>query len=136
MIKTSIKVFLLLFSISISSCVQQSQESQPIELNQGKKWKVNAEMLPHIQASEKLLSDFLANEGKDYTNLAKDLKKNNDKLIKSCNMKGKAHDELHKWLHPYMDLIKTLEQEENEEIAKSIVNKLIMSFETFNQYFQ
>ena len=47
-------------------------------------------------------------------------------------MKVQAHDELHKWLVPYMELVDNLEKEASEAQFKAIQN----SYTTFNQYFQ
>lgn len=51
-------------------------------------------------------------------------------------MKGKSHDELHKWLYPYMALVDELNDAENENEANQVFQKIKESFETFNQYFQ
>ena len=123
---------LLLFLFSCGN----NLKNEPLELNNGEKWTINAEMLPAIETSEKLISDFAADDKKDYKALAKKLKENNQLLISSCTMKGKSHDELHKWLHPYMALINELEDAENLDEASQVFGKIQQSFETFNQYFQ
>jgi hypothetical protein len=82
-----------------------NDESQTIELNNGEKWKVNAEMIPHILEGEEILAKY---DNTDYKTLAKQLKEKNSGLIKSCTIEGKSHDELHKWLHPHIELITTL----------------------------
>lgn len=51
-------------------------------------------------------------------------------------MSGKSHDELHKWLHPYMGLIDELESSNDETQANQTLEKIEASFKTFNQYFQ
>ncbi len=106
------------------------------ELDNGAKWTVNTEMMPPIKASEKLISEFVASDKKDYHALARQLNKNIKLLISSCTMKGKSHDELHKWLHPYMTLVDELEDAEDESEANQVFGKIEGSFETFNQYFQ
>ena len=73
---------------------------------------------------------------KDYKSLAEKLQSNIDLLTSNCTMKGKAHDELHKWLLPYIDLVKELSEAKDEtEEAKHFEN-IQTSFTTFNQYFQ
>jgi len=64
------------------------------------------------------------------------LKDQNNQLIKSCTMKGKSHDELHKWLHPHLELVEALEKSANENEAKGIVLKLQKSNEVYHQYFE
>jgi hypothetical protein len=51
-------------------------------------------------------------------------------------MKGKAHDELHKWLLPYIDLAKELSEAKDETEASKRFENIKSSFITFNQYFQ
>ena len=126
-------IFSLVFLFFLSSC---GNDNSPLGLNNGEKWKINAEMMPPLKASEKLLSDFNANEIKDYKALAKSLKENNTILISSCTMSGKSHDELHKWLHPYMGLVEELSDVDDEKAAKIVVSKIEASFKIFDQYFQ
>ena len=51
-------------------------------------------------------------------------------------MDGKSHDELHKWLHPHLELVEALEKSANENEAKGIVLKLQKSNEVYHQYFE
>lgn len=123
----------LAFILFLFSC---GGPTGPIESNNGEKWKINAEMMPPLAASNKLLSEYAANDKKDYKALAKNLKENNKALISSCTMNGKSHDELHKWLHPYMGLVEELSDADDKNKAKEVVSKIEESFKTFNQYFQ
>ncbi len=107
-----------------------------IELNDGAKWAVNAEMKPFILESESKLNTYVANASTDYKTLAKELTDKNSGLIKSCTMDGKSHDELHKWLHPHMALIESLQDVDNADAADKIINELKSSFEIYNQHFQ
>jgi hypothetical protein len=51
-------------------------------------------------------------------------------------MSGMAHDELHKWLVPYITEVNSLSEAENEiETIKTFKN-IQESFKTFNKYFQ
>jgi len=125
----------LVFALIIFSCKNNPQEAEMI-LNDGVKWNVNAEMMPPLEASKKLISEFVANDEADYKALADQLKENNKLLISSCTMKGKSHDELHKWLHPYMGLVDELGKADDTNEANLVFQKIEKSFETFNQYFQ
>lgn len=111
-------------------------ETAKIRLNNGEKWMVNEEMKPFVIESEEILVQFMESESRDYQQLAAQLEAKNSGLIKSCTMKGESHDELHKWLHPHIDLIKELKQEEKLDKAKSLVQELNKSFKTYHQYFQ
>ncbi|MCO5258856.1 MAG: hypothetical protein M9916_01815 [Crocinitomicaceae bacterium] len=109
---------------------------EAIELNNGEKWEINAEMRPYIENAEKLLNQYLKEKGTDYKKLATDLSNENTSLIKSCTMDGKSHDELHKWLHPHLELVDALENAASDSEASEIVTHLEHSFLTFHEYFQ
>ena len=107
-------------------------EHEEIVLNNGEKWKVDDNMMEHIRNMEKDVTAFAGNSDKNYAQLVTNLKTNLDLLTSNCTMKGQAHDELHKWLVPYMELVDNLEKEASEAQFKAIQN----SYTTFNQYFQ
>lgn len=109
---------------------------EAIELNDGQKWQVNEEMKPFVEAGESSLTTFLNTSSTDFTALAKQLKEQDDALIKSCTMTGKSHDELHKWLHPHLELVEALSKATNEQQASELTAQLKKSFDTYHQYFQ
>jgi len=111
-------------------------ESEAIELNNGEKWKVDANMLTHIRNMENDVISFAKVEQKDYKSLSEKLQPNIDLLTSNCTMKGKAHDELHKWLLPYIDLVKELSEAKDETEAEKQFQNIQTSFTAFNQYFQ
>ena len=115
----------------------QVLEQVSIELDGGEPWKVNLEMVPHIMAQEEALNEYITSSkiGR-YQQLAEDLKKHNSKLISSCTMDGKSHEELHKWLHPHIELIEALKNAKTEDDAKTVIHNLEESFRTYNTYFQ
>lgn len=115
---------------------QHGEETESIQLNNGEKWAVNEEMKPFILEAENILNEYLKSNSSDYKTLAVQLKEKNSGLIKSCTMKGDSHDELHKWLHPHMELIEKLTVCSNNDEAVKIINQLTASFKTYNQYFQ
>ena len=88
--------------------------------------------MEHIRNMEKDVTAFAGNSDKEYTQLATSLKTNLNLLTSNCTMKVQAHDELHKWLVPYIELVDNLEKEASEAQFKAIQN----SYTTFNQYFQ
>lgn len=106
-------------------------ENEAIVLNNGEKWKVDDNMMAHIRNMEKDITAFASNSEKNYAQLATNLKTNLDLLTSNCTMKGQAHDELHKWLVPYIELVDTLEKNQSETEFKAIQD----SFKIFNQYF-
>lgn len=115
---------------------QHDEKSEVIELNNGEKWKVDANMITHIRNMENDVNSFAKVEQKDYKSLSEKLQSNIDLLTYNCTMKGKAHDELHKWLLPYIDMVKELSEAKDETEASKQFENIQISFTTFNQYFQ
>lgn len=115
---------------------QHDEKTEAIELINGEKWKVDDNMLVHIRNMENDVIFFAKVEQKDYRSLSKKLQSNIDLLTSNCTMKGKAHDELHKWLLPYIDLVNQLSEEEDQVEAAKQFQNIQTSFTTFNQYFQ
>lgn len=114
----------------------QHEHSETIELNNGEKWKVEDHMLLHIRNMEKNVATFSKEESTDYNKLAEKLEGNIELLTSNCTMEGRAHDELHKWLVPYMDLVTNLSNAKNEQEGKKHFKAIKESFVTFNTYFQ
>ena len=111
-------------------------EMQNIVLNNGEKWKVDANMIIHIRNMENDITSFSKTDQKNYKSFAEKLQSNIDLLTSSCTMEGQAHDELHKWLLPYIDMVKELSDAKNETEAEKQFKNIQNSFKTFNQYFQ
>lgn len=111
-------------------------QSSGLALNNGAKWKVNPEMLPHITQSRQIFSDYLSRSGTDHKALAAELSLHTDSLIASCTMQGADHDALHQWLHPHMELIEALSKAGSEAEVKSSMDKLQASFEQFERFFE
>ena len=112
------------------------ESAEPIELNNGEKWVVNEEMKPFVRTGSELVNAYIQEDQSDYKVLAEQLKEQNNQLIKSCTMKGKSHDELHKWLHPHLDLVKQLERQDDAAKASEIVLQLKNSYQEYHQYFK
>jgi hypothetical protein len=130
------KLILLFAGITLFFACQSHQNTGPIKLNHGEKWAVNAEMKPHIEQGINILNDYVAQSGSDYKKLAADLKTQNDQLVKSCTMSGESHDELHKWLHPHMELVGELAAATDPKTAETIIGQLEQSFKTYQNYFK
>lgn len=115
--------------------VEESKEDVLTLDNNGNKWLVNEEMKPFIEEGEAILNIYLDNSMDDYKTLAVQLKEQNSLLIKSCTMKGTAHDELHKWLYPHLALVKNLETAGSSEGATAIIKNIQASYETYHRFF-
>ncbi len=137
--KTFIYVLAALLLVACNSNEKTTKEDEnpdALTLNDGEKWEVNEEMRPFIEQGNEILKAYTAAGETDYKGLAEELKDQNSKLISSCTMKGKSHDELHKWLYPHIKLISSLESAENNEEANEVIGKLGTSFKTYQEYFK
>ena len=112
--------------------MHQHSDDEAIQLNAGAKWKVDEHMLVHIRDMEKEVGLIDAGQTEKYKNLATHLKKNIDLLTSNCTMEGQAHDELHKWLLPFIDLVDAFSKDNSTEHFNKIQNE----FKIFNTYFQ
>lgn len=139
---TTMKTILTLLFIPmlLASCSHSQQGSEQggeqIVLINGQRWKVNEEMKPHVEQGMAILNDFLSKEGGSHKQLADDLKEQNNKLIRSCTMDGQSHDELHKWLHPHIELVKELSEAESEQEVTDVLNRLKASYEIYTTHFE
>lgn len=112
--------------------IKEHQHNESIQLDGSKKWKVDKNMLSHIRNMENDILVIDVSKPENLTILAENLNKNIDLLTSNCTMKGQAHDELHKWLLPYIELVNQFSDAPSVES----LNKLKNNFNTFNQYFE
>lgn len=119
----------------IEHTAPQDAASDKLALNNNEKWVVNDEMKPFVMNGEVLVNTYIKENKTDYTQLAADLKAENTKLIKSCTMEGASHDELHKWLHPHLEIVNRMAEIDNDEKAKVLVAELEASYQNYHNYF-
>lgn len=110
----------------------QHSENEAIQLNDGEKWEVDDNMMRHIRNMEKDVVNSDKENSANYSLLAEKLKANIELLTSNCTMKGKAHDELHKWLVPFIELVDAFSKDK----SANQYTEMKHSFLTFNQYFQ
>ncbi len=115
---------------------KKDEKVESIELNNNERWIVNNEMKPFLKTGSILVDEYTTSGKTDYKDLAFQLKEQNKQLITSCTMKGRSHDELHKWLAPHLKLVADLEKASDDIEAKELVIKLKESYTLYNQYFK
>ncbi len=106
---------------------------EDIQLNNGEKWLVEPSMLLIIRKMENEVNQF---DQQSFSQLGKKLTIDIEELTSNCTMTGQAHDELHKWLLPYIDIVDHLVQTNDQKEAKAVYLQIKQSFHTFNQYFK
>ena len=117
---------------------QELVEQKPhgLELNNGKKWKVDEGMLLSYNLIVKDVHEFKPTNLDDYHTLSDKLYTHLKSLINSCTMTGVAHEELHKWLHPFIDDVKALEDVKTEQEGKQLLDKIKHELVVFNAFFE
>jgi hypothetical protein len=132
-------VTFLIMGLLLISCKNNgssNEQNEKLQLNNGQKWKVDEKMLVFIRNMESDILDFSNTDQKDFNILTEKLQSNIDLLTSNCTMKGDAHDALHKWLLPYIEIVNTLSETKNATEASTQFENIQTSFSTFNQYFQ
>ena len=130
------KLVLICTSIIFLSACNSKHSTGETNLQNGQKWKVNAEMKPHIDQGIGVLKAYLSQGNTDYSALEKALQVQNTDLIESRTLKGESHDELHKWLHPHMALIEKLSKAKDLTEANTIISQIEQSFKNHQNYFE
>jgi hypothetical protein len=144
-------IYLLLLSgVLIFSCgkpqtkqettQQATKEHVPsqhgIELNEGNKWKVDEQMMVYLRTMEKAVVTYTGDGADSFDTLAIFLQEQTNELTSNCTMEGKPHDELHKWLLPYMELVASMQGAKDETQQREILLQLNASFTELNTYFE
>ncbi len=141
----------LLLVISFISCkkeiqqnVSDTSETQDISLldtltlkfNNGEKWVANNETQIGIVKMDSIIKKFKNDETNNYLGLGNDLAKQTSFIIKSCNMTGEAHDQLHVVLVPMLDEISILKESKNTEESITALVELELLIKSYFSHFK
>ncbi|MEZ4924290.1 MAG: hypothetical protein R2780_14045 [Crocinitomicaceae bacterium] len=107
-----------------------------IEVINNEKWVVNDDMMVHIRNMETDIQSISAQTDPNYKELGLKLDTHIGLLTSNCSMTGKAHDELHKWLLPFIDLVNELNEAGSKEERKNSFIAIEESMTEFNKYFK
>lgn len=111
-------------------------DSEKIVLNKGEKWEVEVKMMKIIRGIESDAVNFKGKSLSEYTILADSLDSKLNNLTSNCTMTGQAHDELHKWLVPFMEKVDSFASIKSVESGKQFVKTIIQDFKLFNTFFK
>lgn len=136
-----IPAVILSFLISCTSTDESAatdaiENPHEIHLNDGAKWVVVPKMMESIRAMEIEINNFNGTRLQEYKDHSKNISELLDELTSNCTMKGDAHDELHKWLLPFIELNEELTKSTSVEMAINLVRKQKVAIQLFNIYFQ
>ena len=144
-------LFIVILIISIVSCKQDSEkkplvkpnseeisllDSLGLRLNSGEKWIVNNETHVGVSKMDSIITAHKTNKEDNYINLGNSLSKQTSFIIKSCNMTGEAHDQLHVILVPMLDEIYVLKDSQNTEEQRKAAQNLEELIVTYFKYFK
>ena len=147
-IKTLVIIFLF---VSFLSCKKETQKSVvtttetedislldtlTLKLNNGAKWVANNETQIGVFKMDSIIKAFKIDGKDDYLNLGKDLSKQTSFIIKSCNMTGEAHDQLHVVLVPMLDEISTLKEASNSAESERALTELDALIDAYFSHFK
>jgi hypothetical protein len=133
-----VSVFLFAFS-----CQNKGNENSEIlnkendiELNNGEKWHVDKAMMLIINEMDQIVINFNGSNTSAYKLLGDTIMSKINLLTSNCTMQGKAHDELHKWLVPFIDLVDELSSVESVKEGEKYYKVLQNEFKRFDVYFE
>ena len=107
-----------------------------LELDNGKRWAMSPAMMPSVRSMQERIAVAEMASTLDQAVLSDSLFVDLDALVAGCTMEGKAHDELHDWLMPHMQLVQDLEKTADTAEARAILQKLAASSAEFDRYFE
>lgn len=113
-----------------------SNDPLVINLNNGEKWKVNPEMMVPVKAMQDMLKQPEPTDLASYQALGAALDTQVSQIISTCTMTGTAHEELHKWLVPYMMHVKSLKGSTTLDEAEMHLNEVHETMAQFDKYFE
>ena len=117
---------------------QHQASADVLSLDNGNKWLLDEPTRLHVGNMEKALQDPAGSSAdmKYYITLSDFLKENIGKLTADCSMTGQSHEELHKWLIPYIEKTKEFSAAKNPEEAAAALSNLQESMNEFHRYFE
>ena len=148
--KSKVLIILVLIA-SFSSCKKESQKNTTnttetkeislldtltLKLNGVDKWVVNNETQVGVTKMDYIITSFKSNKEDNFIELGQNLSKQTSFIIKSCDMTGEAHDQLHVLLVPMLDEVSKLNESENTKESKSAITELEALIESYFNHFK
>ncbi len=118
----------------------KEEDSEKLVLNHGEKWQLSESLMTVAgEMADDVSAFYHAHKTtlNDYHALADKLSGGINKLVNKCELPdGEAHENLHKWLHPYMEDVAALKKVDNDADAMKQLEKIRKSFITFKMFFK
>ena len=100
-----------------------------VQLNDGERWIANQATVEGIENLSVMVSRFDPSD-QSYDSLQSNLRDEFGLIFKNCTMKGEAHEQLHNYLLPLMELFGKLTLEDREKAVAEIKEHLAR-FDTY-----
>ncbi|KAA3622606.1 MAG: hypothetical protein DWQ02_25785 [Bacteroidetes bacterium] len=100
-----------------------SPAAAAVKLDNGKKWKANVETTEGINKMMTSVKKAIVSETANidaYRKLGASLQQDFNEIFQKCTMTGEAHDQLHNYLLPMVDMVKTFEQKDLASCEKML----------------
>jgi ElaB/YqjD/DUF883 family membrane-anchored ribosome-binding protein len=117
---------------------EDSKHSEEIKivLKNGEKWVVDKPMMRLIQNIRTDVMNFNGDSIDKYKTLASKINDNLKILTSSCTMTGQAHDELHKWLVPFLKMSESFSESKTLDVAQKNYQAIKKSFKIVDENFK
>lgn len=105
-------------------------------LDNGKRWLANPETTEGIRNMTKLMQTHNSSETVDsYKTLATALDLEFNTIFKKCTMKGEAHNQLHNYHMPMIDMVKKLSGDD-VELSQTVFDSMKKHLRVYENYFE
>src|SRR5690606_41134019 len=110
-----------------------------LELNNGKKWKLDAPTKHNAAQMKAMTKQFQGSNPStlaDFKKYGSDIKAGLDQMILECTMTGADDQALHEWFFPILENTGEIAKTDNTEKAKELSHEIIERINVLDQYFE
>lgn len=111
---------------------EHKETAGKVQLDNGKKWKANAETITGINNMSSLVQDGITSKI-EATKLHDSLQVEFNTIFEKCTMTGESHNQLHNYLIPLKGELEKLKTGKNAAKTLEIIQEYLL---TFKNYFE
>jgi len=114
------------------------EQQEVIALDNGNKWDVPDNMMVHVRTMQEGMRNHLAKpeSERDVQAIMVVLDNAIEGMTSNCTMRGQGHDELHKWLVPFIEMAEELSESTDHAEQARMVGVLADALTEFDSYFE
>lgn len=121
---------------NLSSYHNNFESNKTLVLDGSQKWQANIETTNGIEKMLSIVSEEVeAGRVSHYAAMGERLNIELKTIFSSCTMKGEAHEQLHVFIMPLVDLCEKLESAETEDEALVLQKDILKQLNLYTQYF-